>query len=128
MHPSIPPPNFRSPAPPPRSHHGSDRGDRAALTSLARASHDNRWRTREGVVLGLQRTGERRPAPVIELIATWGASQDPFLERAALAALGHAQLLKSPAHALLGLDLTGAIIDRLQSLPRPTKKRRATVS
>ena len=93
-----------------------------AVDALVGAAHDNRWRTREGVVLGLQRTAERRPDPVIKLTAAWGTSQDPFLERAALATLGHAPLLKSPANALLGLDLTSAVIDRLQSLPQAHQK------
>jgi hypothetical protein len=92
------------------------------VDALVGAAHDNRWRTREGVVLGLQRIGERRPHPVIEQTAAWGTSQDPFLERAALATLGHAPLLKSPANALLGLDLTAVIIDRLQSLPQARQK------
>jgi hypothetical protein len=70
----------------------------------------------------LQQVGERRPAPVVELIEIWGKIGDPFLERAALATLAHASLLKIPANATLGLDLTDAILDRLQSLPQAHQK------
>jgi hypothetical protein len=90
--------------------------------AMTGAAHDARWRTREGVVLGLQRISERRSGPIIELIAMWGCLGDPFLERAALATLAHASLLNKYANATLGLDLTNEILGRLQSLPQAHQK------
>jgi hypothetical protein len=48
---------------------------------LEKGARDQRWRTREGVVLGAQRAGERTPEIVAKLAKSWGSFPDPFLQR-----------------------------------------------
>ena len=89
---------------------------------LRKAAHDVRWRTREALVLGLQRTGQRDAGPVITLATRWASTGDPFLERAAISTLAHQPLLNGCAVAETALDLTSEIIDRLQTLPSALRK------
>jgi hypothetical protein len=100
-----------------------DDAGRGRLTAiLEKAARDERWRTREGVVLGAQRAGERNPEVIVKLAESWGAFREPYLERAAVAILAHKSLLKDPDIARMALDLTGDIIARLQSLPSALRK------
>jgi hypothetical protein len=89
---------------------------------LEKGARDQRWRTREGVVLGAQRAGERTPEIVAKLAKSWGSFPDPFLQRAAVAILAHQPILKDPEISRMALDLTGEILAKLQALPPALRK------
>ncbi len=92
------------------------------VAAIAGSAHDQRWRTREAVTIGLQQIGRSNPDPVLDLIQFWGASGDAFLERAALVTLADTPLLKNPGATQMGLDLVDRIIGRLQGLPQAQQK------
>ena len=89
---------------------------------LTEAAHSERWRTREAVVIGLQRRGYREPSGVLALLTVWSVSADPFLERAVIATLADPTLLKFPGALSLAYRVTENSLDRLQSLPVALRK------
>lgn len=89
---------------------------------LTEAAHSERWRTREAVVIGLQRRGHSAPVSVLDLLRVWSSTADPFLERAAIATLADPQLLKFPGSLKLAYQVTEISLDRLQSLPVALRK------
>jgi hypothetical protein len=51
-------------------------GDGALLTLLRKAASDGRWRVREGVVLGLQRLGDRDVPELFGAVEPWADGND----------------------------------------------------
>lgn len=96
--------------------------DGEAIRLLTSASRSERWRTREAVVIGLQRRGYRAPRAVLHLLGQWAESGDPFLERAVLATLADPPLLKTPGMVDLAYATTERALERLQSLPVALRK------
>jgi hypothetical protein len=79
-------------------------GAEDVLLPLRRAASDERWRVREGVVLGLQRLGDRDAGALLVEMRTW-AEGSPFDRRAAVAAVCEPRLLDDPDAARGALDL-----------------------
>ncbi len=90
---------------------------------LERAAHDPRWRTREGLVLGLQVAGERDGPRLLTLCDSWIASGDAYRMRAVVSTLAHTPILRHPGAAEIALRHGRAAIDWLQGQPAA---RRAT--
>lgn len=98
-------------------------GQRDEIVSLlVTAARNERWRTREGVVLGAQLAAEQVQEPVLSLTREWGRSGDSFLERAAIAILAHPPLLTDSSVTRVALEICDEIIGRLQSLPSALRK------
>ncbi len=81
----------------------ADDDDAAAARARALAQ-DERWRVREGVVLGLQLLGDASPASLAALVAAWVADPDPLVQRAAVAAICEPRLLRTPDASTLAID------------------------
>lgn len=64
-----------------------------ALAALRRAAADERWRVREGVARALQLIGDADPALMHAVVEDWSAAADPWLARAAVAAICEPRLL-----------------------------------
>lgn len=76
------------------------RADESEYAAAAlRAASDGRWRVREGVAMGLQLLGDRDFARLTEIVTGWAESNDPLVQRAAVAAICEPRLLRSPASA-----------------------------
>lgn len=76
------------------------RADASEYAAAAlRAASDGRWRVREGVATGLQLLGDRDFARLTEIVTAWAESNDPLVQRAAVAAICEPRLLRSPASA-----------------------------
>ncbi len=99
-----------------------DRDNDLLLKHLAAAAHSERWRTREAVVIGLQRRGYRVPDVMLTILTDWAGQRDPFLERAVIATLADAPLLKHDGMLELAYTTTERSLDRLQSVPAAIRK------
>jgi hypothetical protein len=87
-------------------------GDGALLPLLRKAASDGRWRVREGVVLGLQRLGDRDAGALLAEMERWAAGS--VLERrAAVAAVCEPRLLVEPDVARGVLDLLDGVTTSL---------------
>lgn len=84
---------------------------------LEQAAHDPRWRTREGLVLGLQAAGERDGPHLFALCERWMASGDAYLMRAVLATLAHSPILRQAGTAEAALRHARTAVDWLQAQP-----------
>jgi hypothetical protein len=83
-------------------------GDASALAVLRRQASDQRWRTREGVAMALQRLGEVDMDTLLQAMSEW--SKGNFLEqRAAIAALCEPRLLTKKKHAAAVLRILDAV-------------------
>lgn len=67
-----------------------------ALGALLAAAIDPRWRIREGVARALQIVGDADPSLLHSVIEEWLRPSDPFVLRAAIAAICEPRLLDSP--------------------------------
>jgi hypothetical protein len=82
----------------------------ALLKNLAA---DPRWRTREGVAMGLQRLIEKQGTNVLTELDKWISGQDWLAMRAVAAGVAEPALLKDERMAYGALDLHKRIIDRM---------------
>ena len=72
-----------------------------ALVELRRAAADPRWRVREGAARALQLLGDADPDLLYPVIDEWAGAADPWLARAAVAAICEPRLLhETPAQEL----------------------------
>ena len=85
-------------------------GRRDLLPELHGAASDGRWRVREGVVLGLQRLGDRDVPRLFAAVEPWADGND-LERRAAAAAVCEPRFLREGANALLALDLLDALTE-----------------
>lgn len=92
----------------------------SVMPRLRELASDPRWRVREGVAIGLQRFGREDMRRLIIQTKKWSA-RDPFLQRAAVAALCEPPLLKDTRVAADVL----AILDRITSSLAEKKDRRS---
>jgi hypothetical protein len=87
-----------------------------------RAASDERWRVREGVAMGLQLLGDRDFAQLTEIVTGWAESDDPLVQRAAVAAICEPRLLRSPASAAVAVGVCERATEMLAE--RPASQRR----
>jgi hypothetical protein len=83
-------------------------GNRAALARLRRLAADPRWRIREAVAMALQTWGDADMPALTSEMTVWAAG-NPWLKRAAAAALCEPRLLKPQSRA----DPVLRILDRI---------------
>lgn len=95
-------------------------GDSAVMSRLRELAADPRWRVREGVAIGLQRFGRDDMGRLIAGIKRW-SGEDPFTQRAAVAALCEPPLLKDERFAAGVL----AIMDRITASLAASSDRRS---
>lgn len=89
-------------------------GDRAVLRRLRVHAADTRWRMREGVVMALQRLGDKNMDRLLREMEKW--SRGNCLERrAAAAALCEPRLLHDPSHVRRVFDILDAITASIAS-------------
>jgi hypothetical protein len=94
----------------------------SAVRALREASEDPRWRRREAVAMALQRIGEREPAALLDLLASW-LDKGSFLElRAVAAALAHPPLLAAPDFARQALPLCDRILERVAATAKDARR------
>jgi hypothetical protein len=79
-------------------------GQREHLVRLRALAADERWRVREGVVLGLQRWGDDDFEGLARELRQWIAGS-ALEQRAAVAAVCEPRLLQEPGRARVALDL-----------------------
>lgn len=84
------------------------RGD--LLVQLRAAASDERWRVREGVVLGLQRLGDADVPGLFAEVEPWADGND-LERRAAAAAVCEPRFLRDDANARRALDLLEALTE-----------------
>jgi len=69
------------------------------MTWLRELASDSRWRVREGVAIALQRYGRESMPKLIAEMKSW-AADEPYVQRAAVAALCEPALLRNQAQAV----------------------------
>lgn len=95
------------------------RASESASAAQARTlATDERWRVREGVVIGLQLLGDESPDALIAIVRAWADDPDLYVERAATAAICEPRLLRSAAAAAAALDICRRTTRHLTDLPR----------
>jgi hypothetical protein len=98
-------------------------GDPEVAAVVRTAARDDRWRVREGVVLGLQRLAAADAPAFLRLLDDWAADPDPLVQRARVAAICEPPLLKEPALAAAALACCSATTGFLRSLPAAERRR-----
>jgi hypothetical protein len=86
------------------------------LPLLREAASDERWRVREGVVLGLQRLGDRDSRVLLDEMERW-AGGGLLERRAAVASVCEPRLLRRPADARRALDMLDSVTASLLEEP-----------
>ncbi|GAB3089221.1 hypothetical protein GCM10027215_38750 [Nocardioides zeae] len=87
---------------------------------------DERWRVREGVVLGLQLRGDEDPEGLVELVQRWVDDGDLLVQRAAVAAICEPRLLRTPVAAAAALAACRRATEHVAGLPADLRARPAT--
>ena len=87
------------------------------LSWLRELAADPRWRVREGVAMALQHLGRHSMSRLLAEMEKW-STEDPFVQRAAIAGLCEPGLMKEPEHVLRVLRI----------LDRTTKSLAATTA
>lgn len=90
-----------------------------ALEALRRAARDERWRVREGAARALQLMGDADPDLLRDVVDDWSAGGDPWLARAALAAICEPRLLHTDEAQALALSVCARATDLLLGAGAP---------
>lgn len=80
-------------------------------TQLRISANDKRWRTREGVAMGLQQLAEIDFNPVRVLFSIWMKDANYLEKRAIIATLAHPPILKDYDIARYSLDISDRILN-----------------
>ncbi|WP_411556737.1 HEAT repeat domain-containing protein [Plantibacter sp. MPB07] len=93
---------------------------------LARSlAADDRWRVREGVVIGLQLLGDHDPGVLSAIVSDWVTDRDPLIVRAAVTTICEPRLIRTPVAARIALDICGRATSRLLEIPLSDRRRPA---
>jgi hypothetical protein len=87
------------------------------LTLLRLRATDARWRVREGAARALQIVGDIRPRRMRSVVADWVMDPDPYVRRAAVAAICEPRLLRDPAASAEALEACRIATDSIMSEP-----------
>ncbi|MEP7762539.1 HEAT repeat domain-containing protein [Sanguibacter sp. 25GB23B1] len=101
---------------------GSRAGDAGCETSAHECAGDERWRVREGVVIGLQHLGDRSVDAFASITRRWVDDPDPLVQRAAVAAVCEPRLLRSPDRAAAAIDICRRATMHLVALPSERRR------
>lgn len=94
--------------------HASEPASAAQARTLAT---DERWRVREGVVIGLQLLGDESPDALISIVRAWADDPDLYVQRAATAAICEPRLLHTGSAAGTAIDICRRTTRHLSDLP-----------
>lgn len=94
--------------------------DQAKARALAQ---DERWRVREGVVIGLQLLGDAAPPALASVVARWIEDPAPLVQRAAIAAICEPRLLRTPEAAALAIAACARATRTLAETPSADRRR-----
>lgn len=97
-------------------------GDPAAERTLRRLSIDPRWRVREGVAMGLQRSGDADDAQMRRIVRKWSTADSLYTRRAAIAAICEPRLLTDSDTALTALDVLDRVTESLVAIPEVSRR------
>ena len=101
----------------------SDEPDAAEPLALLRArASDGRWRVREAAARGLQIVGDAHPEVLCSIASAWLDDADPYVRRAALAALCEPRLLKHPVVRERALRACVAATESIAALPSAARR------
>lgn len=86
--------------------------DPRSIGLLRTYAMDDRWRVREGAVMGLQMLGDSNITALVRIVMEWANGSDPLLQRAAVAALCEPRLLREPTALRAALDVCFATTEQ----------------
>lgn len=92
------------------------------ITLLRELATDDRWRVREGVVIGLQLAADTARETVEQVVLAWSVDPDPLIARAAVATICEPRLLDSPAAAAAAIDACHRATAVLTGLPGAARR------
>ena len=95
---------------------------RETVAILRTAADDERWRTREGVAMALQRIGEADVGELKAIIDTWLPEATLTGQRAVIAALAHPPLLDDVITAHYALDIADQIMANVCGMGSEVRK------
>jgi hypothetical protein len=93
-------------------------GDREAEARLRALAMDERWRVREGVVIGLQILADSSPNATNDIVGRWADDPSLYVQRAAVATICEPRLLHSRSSAAIAVDVCRRATHHLTQLPR----------
>ena len=97
--------------------------DDVSLSELIRRrAADDLWRVREGAARALQIVGDMDRAPLRTIVATWVGDPNPYVRRAAVAAICEPRLLTDPATRTAALQACRRASDSITRLPATERK------
>ena len=96
---------------------GRRASDPEAESRLRAWAVDERWRVREGVVIGLQMLAEASPEATNEIVGRWVDDPSLYVQRAAVATICEPRLLHSEAAAAFAVDACRRSTHHLAHLP-----------
>lgn len=70
---------------------------------------DESWRVREAAARALQLVGDKDPARLRAIVADWMHAREPYIQRAALAAICEPRLLRDPATQTAALEACAVV-------------------
>lgn len=97
-------------------------GDETVERRLHEHASDARWRVREAVAMALQRVGDADLPLLLQVVATWVEDPDPYVERAAVAAVCEPRLLAHPDAAAAAIRTCRRATDLLRARPAETRR------
>ena len=96
--------------------------DAAVHARLRTLAVDERWRVREGVVIGMQAAGDTDLAAVQSVVLEWAGDADPLIARAAAATICEPRLLRSPEAAAIAIEVCRRATAVLIALPTASRR------
>lgn len=84
-------------------------GDPAYEARARTLASDERWRVREGVAMGLQMFGDTAPRQLAATALAWADDPNPFVKRAAAAAICEPRLLHTPEMAAVAVEVCAGL-------------------
>lgn len=86
-------------------------------------ARDERWRVREGVVIGLQSLGTTALPALATIVEKWIEDPDPLVQRAAIAAICEPRLLRTREAAALAIAACARATRSLEGTPSAQRRR-----
>ncbi|WDG17175.1 HEAT repeat domain-containing protein [Microbacterium sp. Clip185] len=102
--------------------HGAHADENEHVAAALHGASDDRWRVREGVAMGLQLLGDRDVDRLADIVSEWVESEDPLVQRAAVAAICEPRLLRSPASAAVAVRVCARATALLAGRPAAVRR------
>ena len=95
---------------------GAHCDDLIARAKACELAKDERWRVREGIVLGLQLLGDKSLAALWDVAKEWINTDSPLVQRAVVAAVCEPRLLRTTEGASLAIDACRIATDSIAGM------------